>query len=70
MFIEFIVTRAMDFVSFDITIVFVSRKREGGLWFRRIWVYNEDFVTKVAKESKEREFWRYQIALVRRWWIR
>ena len=46
--------RAYDFVSFDITVVFISQKQEEGLWFRRIWTYNEDFVARDAKESKER----------------
>ena len=45
--------RVMDFASFDITVMFVSRKREGGFWFHRIWTYSEDSVTKMAKEIKE-----------------
>ena len=66
-FIGFLVICVMNFESFDIAIVFVLRKREGGLWFRRIWTYNKDFVAKEAKESKERGNQRCQRALERRW---
>ena len=54
MLFAFLVMRAMDFVSFDITVVFASRKREGGFWFPQIWTHNKNFVAKEAKESKER----------------